>query len=301
MSKNLNQVQNLKCKNCENNSTNELTCTNDSTDLVKDHAQTENTSNTQSTSNQQQSSSNQNEQAKNLLVANYFEEQSSSLRSTSRLNLTPTYSCIIERLSRLYLSETLADVHFLIKNPLTSNIDKVPAHKLILSIGSKVFMVMFNGNFAESSREAAATTSNEIEIPDVELEPFLKMLKYLYTDELCVEPDSVMSTLYVAKKYAVECLEKECVDFLKKNLRTENAFMLLQQACLFDEYHLSEMCLSIIDKNTSESFGSEAFLDIDLNTLISVLRRDSLGIRGKYFFSRTFASNLILETHFLTQ
>ena len=202
-------------------------------------------------------------------------------------------SCILERLSHLYLNETLADVYFLVKSNLNGNpCERIPAHKLILSIGSQVFMAMFNGNFAESSK-ATLTSSNEIEIPDVELEPFLKMLKYFYTDELCIDPDSVMSTLYVAKKYAVNELEKGCVDFLKSNLRTENAFMLLQQANIFDEYHLSELCLNFIDKNTSDVFGTEAFLDIDLNTLILVLKRDTLGIRGTNFTYYYFRQNNI--------
>lgn len=274
MSKNLNQIQNLKCRNCDHHNT-ELTSTIDPLESARLSSSNSNLEAAETTSNQQPSS---HEQARNSIAANFFEDQSNP---SNNVTITPTNSCILERLSRLYLSESLADVHFLIKNNLTSNLERIPAHKLILSIGSQVFMAMFNGNFVESSKEAA--TNNEIEIPDVELEPFLKMLKYLYTDELCVEPDSVMTTLYVAKKYAVNALEKECVEFLKKNLRTENAFMLLQQASLFDELGLCEMCLSIIDKNTSESFSSDAFLDIDLTTLISVLRRDSLGIRGEFF------------------
>ena len=55
-----------------------------------------------------------------------------------------------------------------------------------------------------------------------------------------------MSTLYISKKYAVNALERECVDFLKVNLKSDNAFMLLQQARLFDEAQLAELCLEII-------------------------------------------------------
>ncbi len=55
-----------------------------------------------------------------------------------------------------------------------------------------------------------------------------------------------MSTLYISKKYAVTPLERECVDFLKLNLKADNAFMLLQQAIVFDETQLAELCLEII-------------------------------------------------------
>ena len=44
-----------------------------------------------------------------------------------------------------------------------------------------------------------------------------------------------MTTLYTAKKYAVPALEKNCVDYLKRHLCADNAFLLLTQARLFDE------------------------------------------------------------------
>lgn len=133
-------------------------------------------------------------------------------------------------------------------------------------------MAMFYGTGSQMQ------TGPEIEIPDADPLSFKHMLKYLYTDELHIGPDSVMNTLYISKKYAVDTLEKECVNFLKNNLRSDNAFMLLEQALLFDEPKLADLCLNIIDRNSNDSFSSESFLDINLNTLILILKRDSLGI-----------------------
>ena len=56
-----------------------------------------------------------------------------------------------------------------------------------------------------------------------------------------------MTTLYTAKKYAVPALEKHCVDFLKRHLCADNAFMLLTQARLFDEPQLAALCLETIE------------------------------------------------------
>ncbi len=228
----------------------------------------------------------------------------------------------------LCLSESLADVYFLVgsssssssncnsntnnslsqETPLSNDIaknfssnlntpERIPAHKLILSIGSQVFMAMFYG----SGSQMMQPTDNLIQLPDVEPEPFKHMLRYLYTDELYVEPDSVMSTLYVAKKYAVNALERECVDFLKVNLKPDNAFMLLQQARLFDELQLAELCLEIIDKHSIEAFQSDCFLDIDLNTLILIIKRDTLGIREAklYFFVLKWAKNQCSKNNYL--
>ncbi|CAG2122999.1 unnamed protein product, partial [Medioppia subpectinata] len=94
-----------------------------------------------------------------------------------------------------------------------------------------------------------------------------------------------MTTLYTAKKYAVPALEKACVDFLKQNLSSDNAFMLLTQARLFDETQLAAMCLETIDKYTAEALAAEGFLDIDFDTLTTVLERDTLRIREVVLFN----------------
>lgn len=144
-------------------------------------------------------------------------------------------------------------------------------------MGSAVFDAMFNGGMA--------TTSTEIELPDVEPAAFLALLKFLYSDEVQIGPETVMTTLYTAKKYAVPALEAHCVDFLKKNLRADNAFMLLTQARLFDEPQLASLCLESIDKHTADAIAAEGFTDIDLDTLVAVLERDTLGIREARLFS----------------
>lgn len=53
--------------------------------------------------------------------------------------------------------------------------------------------------------------------------------RFLYSDEVHIGPETVMTTLYTAKKYAVPALETQCVEFLTKHLRADNAFMLLTQ------------------------------------------------------------------------
>ena len=66
--------------------------------------------------------------------------------------------------------------------------------------------------------------------------------RFLYSDEIHIGPETVMTTLYTAKKYAVPALEGHCVEFLTKHLRADNAFMLLTQVgCPV------ELCLSPSD------------------------------------------------------
>ncbi|KAG9350598.1 hypothetical protein JZ751_024487 [Albula glossodonta] len=164
-------------------------------------------------------------------------------------NWQATKSTVKERFAFLFNNEVLSDVHFLVGKGM--GVQRIPAHRFVLAVGSAVFDAMFNGGMA--------TTSTEIELPDVEPAAFLALLKFLYSDEVQIGPETVMTTLYTAKKYAVPALEAHCVEFLKKNLRADNAFMLLTQARLFDEPQLA-------------------------NTLVAVLERDTLGVREVRLF-----------------
>uniref|UniRef100_A0A6I8NRI7 BTB domain containing 2 n=2 Tax=Ornithorhynchus anatinus TaxID=9258 RepID=A0A6I8NRI7_ORNAN len=190
-------------------------------------------------------------------------------------NWQATKPTVKERFAFLFNNEVLSDVHFLVGKGMSSQ--RIPAHRFVLAVGSAVFDAMFNGGMA--------TTSTEIELPDVEPAAFLALLKFLYSDEVQIGPETVMTTLYTAKKYAVPALEAHCVEFLKKNLRADNAFMLLTQARLFDEPQLASLCLENIDKNTSDAINAEGFTDIDLDTLVAVLERDTLGIREVRLFN----------------
>lgn len=198
-----------------------------------------------------------------------------NLANAAPFNWQSQKTSVKERLAFLYNTDTMADVHFLIgKEP---NSQLVPAHKFVLSMSSAVFDALFNGGMA--------TTESVIEIPDVEPSAFLALLKFLYTDDVQIGPETVMTTLYAAKKYDVPALERACVEFLKRNLSSDNAFMLLTQARLFDEGQLAALCLETIDKNTTEALVADGFTDIDINTLCAVLERDTLGIRECKLFT----------------
>ncbi|XP_066939650.1 BTB/POZ domain-containing protein 1-like isoform X2 [Macrobrachium rosenbergii] len=192
-------------------------------------------------------------------------------------NWQATMTTVKERFAFLFNNEILSDVHFLVGKG--DSRQRIPAHKFVLAVGSAVFDAMFNGQLS--------TRQEEIELPDVEPQAFLALLRFLYSDEVQIGPETVMTVLYTAKKYAVPALEQACVDFLKRNLSSDNAFMLLTQARLFDEPQLAALCLETIDKNTADSLSAEGFTDIDSNTLCMVLERDTLRIREAKLFQAT--------------
>lgn len=109
----------------------------------------------------------------------------------------------------------------------------------MLATGSSVFYAMFYGGLAEDK--------DEIRVPDVEPTAFLTLLRYMYCDEILLEPDTVLATLYVSKKYIVPHLARAAVNFLESSLTAKNACLLLSQSRLFEEPELMQRCWEVID------------------------------------------------------
>ncbi|KAL2098635.1 hypothetical protein ACEWY4_005115 [Coilia grayii] len=196
----------------------------------------------------------------NILNNNVEESSSSTAHPTLR-----------ERNASMFNNELMADVHFVVGSP--GDTIRIPAHKYVLAVGSSVFCAMFYGDLAE--------TKSEIHIPDVEPAAFLILLRYLYCDEMELTPDTVLATLYAAKKYLVGALVRACVCFLETRLEAGNACLLLCQSELFQEPGLSQRCWEMIDAQAELALQSEAFCQMDRPTLERLLRRDSLVVSGE--------------------
>ena len=103
--------------------------------------------------------------------------------------------------------------------------------------------------------------------------------RYLYYDAVKIEADTVLSTLYAAKKYIVPYLASQCIRFLETSLDAKNACLLLSQSRLFEEDDLSNRCWEVIDAQTEESLRSDSFLEIDHDTLEMILSRETLNVK----------------------
>ena len=89
---------------------------------------------------------------------------------------------------------------------------------------------------------------------------------------------------YSAKKYSVPQVERRCSEFLKQSLTNENAIAMLQQALLFENAPLVDLCFGVIDKGAVECLQSDSFVETPAETLQLVLRRDTLGVREVKLF-----------------
>ena len=227
----------------------------------------------------------QQEPGNNVLVKNSIPPSPSPIQVTPDLTssfnalvtLDPNWqasrSTLRERNKVMCNNALMADCYFNV------NGKKFPAHKYILATGSTVFYAMFYGGYVETS------SAETIDVPDVDPDAFLSMLKYLYCDEIDLNPDNVLATLYAAKKYLVPALANACVQFLEQSLTARNACLLLSQARLFSEPALIQRAWEVIDAQAELALSSEAFTDIDFDTLLSILARESLNCKETVVFS----------------
>jgi len=201
---------------------------------------------------------------------------SSSTLSTRDPNWQSNKASVRERNSAMFNNSLMADIHFLVGGPDCQR--RVPAHKYVLATGSTVFYAMLYGGLADNLAE-------DILVPDVDPDAFLSMLKYLYCDDIHLEPDNVLATLYAAKKYIVPHLARECVRYLETSLKASNACLLLSQSRLFEEPELMQRCWDVIDAQAEIALKSEGFTDIDSPTLLTIMQRETLNCGELTVFS----------------
>ncbi|KAG5855598.1 hypothetical protein ANANG_G00050760 [Anguilla anguilla] len=212
--------------------------------------------------------------ASTTTVQQYQQQNLNNNNTIQGCNWQGLYPTIRERNSVMFNNELMADVHFVVGPP--GGTQRLPGHRYVLAVGSSVFHAMFYGELAEDK--------DEIRIPDVEPASFLAMLRYIYCDEIDLCADTVLATLYAAKKYIVPHLARACVNFLETSLSAKNACVLLSQSCLFEEPDLTQRCWEVIDAQAELALRSEGFCDIDAQTLESILLRETLNAKELVVF-----------------
>ncbi|XP_046368501.2 BTB/POZ domain-containing protein 6-like [Haliotis rufescens] len=159
----------------------------------------------------------------------------------------------------------LADVTFLVGDQR----ETIQAHKFILVSRSVVFHAMFCGSIPETG---------QVVIPDIQTDNFKTFLRYLYTGEVALTPDTVLSLMYAARKYNVPGLETQCEEYCLQSLSPSNACVFLQQAVLFDKEDLKDRALLVIKSSAEVTIASEGFCELSKECLKLILKADDMRV-----------------------
>ncbi|XP_067658878.1 BTB/POZ domain-containing protein 6-like [Haliotis asinina] len=170
---------------------------------------------------------------------------------------------------RMFDQQLACDVKFKVEQSRSP----VGAHKYVLGARSDVFFTMFNGSIPQS---------NDVDVPDIEIEPFKIFLRYLYCDEVLINSDNVLSVLYCSKKYNVQSLLTKCLDLVKNMMSVDNVCSLFEQAHFFDEPQLYQSCLSFIHQHGTDVLRTTGFIQLSRTCVLDVISSDSLACEERY-------------------
>ncbi|XP_067658580.1 BTB/POZ domain-containing protein 6-like [Haliotis asinina] len=170
---------------------------------------------------------------------------------------------------RMFNQQLACDVKFKVGQSRSP----VGAHKYVLGARSDVFFTMFNGSIPQS---------DDVDVPDIEIEPFKIFLRYLYCDEVLINSDNVLSVLYCSKKYNVQSLLTKCLALVKNMMSVDNVCSLIEQAHFFDEPQLYQSCLSFIHQHGADVLRTTGFIQLSRACVLDVISSDSLASEERY-------------------
>ncbi|XP_055316918.1 BTB/POZ domain-containing protein 6-B-like [Sitodiplosis mosellana] len=161
----------------------------------------------------------------------------------------------------MYLNEQLADVHFVFK--FDDDVQKVPAHKLILASLSPVFHAMFYGSLKEG---------NEVKIEDADADTFKEFLQIFYLSEVTITMENIETIVRLADKYDVLGYVNASAVFLRSQLTMDNVCWAYQLAMNLNNKELIEFCEDKIARSPKEIFAIDTFERCNKSTLQRILK-----------------------------
>lgn len=146
---------------------------------------------------------------------------------------------------------------------------RVPAHEALLIAASKVFEVMFNGQWKET---------DEVSIPDVMEHEFKRFLRHFYSDriQLSIEDDNIGSVMSLGHQYKVDACLENCATLLAFNINADNVCDIMDLAMRFSHEILFSESSIFISLNTIDVFNSDGFLNCKKEVLSQILRLNSM-------------------------
>lgn len=153
---------------------------------------------------------------------------------------------------------------------------EIPCHQFILTTRSGLFQAMLENPILE--RNETGTPVYHVE--DVNDEDFNALVRFLYTDDIQLTGDNVMTFLHLSRTFMVKSLSGICKDFITAASLEEhsNAVDIYYHAYLLDLKDIMEDMMKIINQKTKECLRSEAFLSLPVSCVESIISSDSLQV-----------------------
>lgn len=183
-----------------------------------------------------------------------------------------------EKMKKLYLDETSADVFFVFDDKMKT--ERVPAHKNLLFAGTDAFSGMFYGDMKELG---------DIKMVDVSVAGFKEFLQFFYNDKIELTMDNIHEVVYLGDKYIVSDCLNVCKQFLKESLTNESACHIYAIAIRFNFIELQNLCQAHITKNAVFVVQSSSFVECEKSVLKRILGFNMLFCKEVVLFNACMA------------
>ena len=212
-----------------------------------------------------------------LLLRNAFTSQPfpeiTALRHTFKFHIMAfqdnqdwqlTKKTALERNQYMFNNSLMSDIQF----TCGESSRKFYANKYVLATSSPVFFTMFYGSIPE--------TKSEICVDDTDDATFEEFLRFLYTESCQLTAAIAVKVMYLSRKYMVPSLTEKCVEEFKKIITAINVATVVEQALLFQEEELVNLCWKVFDSEAAKVVTSKSFNYLSQETMTSLLKRKSL-------------------------
>lgn len=167
---------------------------------------------------------------------------------------------------KMYLDCETADVHFICAGS-DGETERVPAHKLLLSVASEGFKALF---------DAAETGQTEFKLEETSVVAFKEFLQFFYMPKVKLTIENISAVMELAKNYGNEDFLFLCCLFLEHRMTTDKIIWGYGLALRFGRTKMKEYCEKKISESAGEVFKSKSFLDCERDVLEQILQFNAL-------------------------
>ena len=124
----------------------------------------------------------------------------------------------------------------------TENGENISANRMVLSCYSKYFEKMFKSQMKEQTQQS-------INVKGVKGESLKLLIDYIYSGQICVTSDNVVSLLSAADYLQLDKVKDFCVEFIRFEIKTENCLKILMMADIYRTPLLKNEVFKYINQN----------------------------------------------------
>ncbi|XP_014661668.1 PREDICTED: BTB/POZ domain-containing protein 19-like isoform X2 [Priapulus caudatus] len=183
---------------------------------------------------------------------------------------------LLDDLYKLSHDQTTADMLFIVG----PEEERFYCHKLILYARCSTFQA-YKDEFFYTPKSHPYQQSYRFFRP----EHFKSVLMYIYTGRLVLNYDNVVDILSIAQHLGLDDLQKNCEDFVARQLNLDNACLFLAAAMRMGQQFQGssdnsfvERCAEYIEENAEECIHTESFLRLPKEALIRLVSSDQLAL-----------------------